>query len=93
MKPFSVLLAAALLAAASVSAAAETPIGAADAKALFEAKCSRCHPLDRATRKIKDHSGWQKTVERMKGYAAGAISDAEAQAIVEHLSRVRGSQP
>lgn len=75
------------------------PLGAAEgqnaadagtAKGVFESACSRCHPLDRALRKTKDRPGWQKTVERMKGYAAGSLSDAEAQTIVEYLSRVRG---
>jgi cytochrome c2 len=62
----------------------------ASSKGLFEAKCARCHPLDRALRKNKDRPGWQKTVERMKGYAAGTLADEEARTIIEYLSRVRG---
>lgn len=60
------------------------------AKSLFETHCSRCHPLDRALRKTKDRASWQKTVDRMKGYAGGTLGDPEAQLIVEYLGRVRG---
>ena len=73
---------------------APRPAGAAfdleQARKLFEAKCSACHPTERPLKKNKDRAGWEKTVARMKGYASGQISDADAQAIAEYLARVRG---
>lgn len=60
------------------------------ARQLFEAKCSQCHSLDRPLKKNKDRAGWERTVGRMKGYAGGAISEADAATIVEYLVRVRG---
>jgi mono/diheme cytochrome c family protein len=89
----SVALFPALVLGLSLGAAAlagQESFDADAAKKLFESKCAPCHPLDRTLRKTKDRPGWQKTVERMKGYAAGAIADAEAQTIVEYLSRARG---
>jgi mono/diheme cytochrome c family protein len=56
----------------------------------FEAKCSVCHPLDRPLRKNKGHAGWEKTVSRMKGYVSGQSNDADAHAIAEYLTRLRG---
>lgn len=63
---------------------------AAAAKALFEARCSLCHSVDRALKKSKDRPGWIKTVSRMRGYASGRITEAEADAIMEYLVRTRG---
>lgn len=75
---------------AAGAAAASASFDANAAKSLFETHCSRCHPLDRPLRKTKDRASWQKTVDRMKGYAGGTLGDPEAQMIVEYLSRVRG---
>ena len=75
-------------------ASAPHPVAAAvdleQARKLFEVKCSACHPLERPLKKNKDRAGWEKTVARMKGYAAGQISDADARAIAEYLTQVRG---
>ena len=80
-----------ILAVANTSA----PAGAFDqttAEKVFQSECSTCHPVDRALKKTKDRAGWEKSVERMKGYAGGLITDDEAGLIVEYLARVRGPQ-
>jgi len=59
-------------------------------KELFEKKCGVCHPLDRALSKSKDREGWAKTVTRMKETNGCAITDAEADAIVDYLASARG---
>lgn len=78
-------------------AAAQAPAARAfdleKARAVFEAKCSLCHVLDRPLKKNKDRAGWDKTVARMKGYAGDRITDADAAAIVEYLARTRGPKP
>jgi cytochrome c5 len=61
-----------------------------DPKALFEARCSMCHPLSRPLDKKKTAAEWRGTVMRMKGLAGGKISDAEAEAIIKYLSETRG---
>jgi cytochrome c5 len=61
-----------------------------DPKALFEARCSTCHPLSRPLEKKKTAAEWRETVLRMKEHAAGKISDAEAETIIKYLSETRG---
>jgi len=73
-------------------APALTPAGEkVDPKALFEARCSMCHPLSRPLEKKKTAAEWRETVLRMKGRAAGKISDAEAETIINYLSETRGA--
>jgi hypothetical protein len=60
------------------------------ARALFEAKCSTCHPLSRPLGKNKDLAGWTKTVTRMQQVNGCPITDAEGKAIVDYLVAVRG---
>jgi len=62
----------------------------ADPKALFEARCSMCHPLSRPLEKKKTAAEWRETVMRMKGLAGGKISDAEAEMIIKYLSETKG---
>lgn len=61
-----------------------------DVKALFEQKCSTCHPADRATSKKKDREGWEKTVLRMKNVNGCPITDEEAQAIIGYVTANHG---
>ncbi len=61
-----------------------------DAKALFEKRCSLCHPTSRPLSTTKGGEEWQKTVSRMKGYASGRISDKDAGVIIEYLTEIRG---
>lgn len=86
-------LLASILLMLAVSGFAEDKFDMEAARKLFEGKCSACHPLDRPLRKRKDPDGWRKTVERMKSYSAGRISDGEATVIAEYLSRARGAKP
>ncbi len=79
-----------LCAGAAVVAAAGGDFDIETARAVFEARCSRCHSLDRPLKKNKSRDGWKKTVYRMKRYAGGAISEDDAEQIVEYLVRVRG---
>ncbi len=79
-----------LWAAAALPAAASGDFDIEAARAVFEARCSRCHGLDRPLKKNKSREGWKKTVYRMKRYAGGAISESDAEQIVEYLVRVRG---
>jgi mono/diheme cytochrome c family protein len=58
-----------------------------DAKALFEKKCSACHSSDRPKSKKKTAEEWQTTVMRMKNVNGGAITDEEAQIILDYLTR------
>ena len=61
-----------------------------DAKALFEKRCSLCHPISRPLGKTKSSEEWEKTVMRMKGYADGRISDKDANIITVYLGEIRG---
>jgi len=59
-------------------------------KALFEAKCSVCHGLDRPLGQTKDRDGWTATVKRMQQSNGCRITDAEAREIIDHLVKIRG---
>ena len=61
-----------------------------EAKDLFEKRCSLCHPTSRPLSKTKSSAEWQKTVNRMKDYAKGRISDKDAAVIIEYLTETRG---
>jgi mono/diheme cytochrome c family protein len=70
--------------------AAPAATGAADGKALFEAKCSVCHGLDRATIRKETKEKWASIVKDMQGRKAEWISDADAAKIVEFLASQYG---
>ena len=61
-----------------------------DVKAIFEKRCSLCHPASRPLSTTKSGEEWKKTVNRMKGYAGDRISDKDAETIVEYLTEIRG---
>jgi cytochrome c5 len=61
-----------------------------DDKAVFEKRCSLCHPTSRPLGKTKSSEEWEKTVMRMKGYAGDRISDKDAKIIAGYLAEVRG---
>jgi len=69
-----------------------TPAGpqAGAGKALFEAKCSICHPLSRPLGETQDRAGWTADVTRMQKVNGCPITDEEAKAIVDYLVSVRG---
>ncbi|HVO83326.1 MAG TPA: c-type cytochrome [Syntrophobacteria bacterium] len=74
----------------SLTSASVPAADKADPKALFEARCSTCHPLSRPLGKKMTAAEWRETVMRMKGLAGGKISDAEAEAIIKYLNETRG---
>ncbi|GAB4284658.1 MAG: hypothetical protein Kow0092_39010 [Deferrisomatales bacterium] len=85
-----ILLLAALLAPARAGALGTAdPFDIRRARAVFESKCSLCHPLQRPLSKRKERRGWEHTVARMQRYAAGRITDEDAATVVEYLVRVR----
>ena len=61
-----------------------------DAKALFEKRCSLCHPTNRPLSKNKSGDEWRQTVTRMKNYAGDRISDEEVEIIIDYLTEIRG---
>lgn len=78
-------------AGAAVAAAGQEAALADDgAKALFEAKCSTCHPTSRPLGKTKDEAGWTATVKRMQQVNGCPITDEEAARIIAYLTRIRG---
>lgn len=86
------LAAAAFFLSATAYAATAAEFDLDGAKALFNSKCSMCHGVDRPMGKQKDKAGWEETVTRMKGKAAGAITEADAKTIIEYLSRTQGTK-
>ena len=73
------------LTSVSVAGAAEN-----DAEVLFEKRCSLCHPTSRPLGTSKTEEEWRQTVNRMKGLAAGKISDEEAEIIIKYLTEIKG---
>ncbi|UCG22066.1 MAG: hypothetical protein JSU80_05680 [Deltaproteobacteria bacterium] len=61
-----------------------------DAQALFEKRCSLCHPTSRPLSKNKSGDEWRQTVTRMKNYAGDRISDEEVEIIIDYLTEIRG---
>jgi mono/diheme cytochrome c family protein len=94
MKKMIILCAVALLliACASGPAVAPEPADPAlkTAKAVFEAKCSLCHGIDRPLGKNKTPGEWNETVTRMQKKAPDKITDADVKAIVAYLNAVQG---
>jgi len=76
--------------AAPAAAAPAAP--AADGKALFEAKCSVCHGVDRATARTETKEKWAGIVKEMQGKKADWISDADASKIVDFLALEHGKK-
>lgn len=65
--------------------AATQPGGAA----LLQARCTRCHTLDRVRQTPRTAGEWETIVARMRSKGA-QLSDAEAAALVEHLAQTFG---
>jgi hypothetical protein len=61
-----------------------------DAKSLFEQKCGTCHNSSRATTKSKTEEEWKTTVLRMKNVNGCRITDEEAKAIIDYLTKNHG---
>ncbi len=73
---------------AEVRKAADSP--ADPAKALFEAKCSICHPLSRPLGEHRDRAEWSKAVTRMQKVNGCPITDDEAKITIDYLVKIRG---
>jgi cytochrome c5 len=73
-----------------VETAPAGPPADAKTKALFEAKCSICHPLSRPLGKNKDRKGWTEDVTRMQKVNGCPITDEEARGIIDYLVTIRG---
>lgn len=57
----------------------------ADAKALFETKCSKCHPAAKAIEERRTEADWQKAVKMMQAKKPDWISAAEAAEITKYV--------
>jgi len=79
-------------AAPAAPAAAAPAAPAADGKTLFEARCSVCHGIDRATARTETKERWTSLVKEMQGKKADWISDADASKIVDYLSAEHGKK-
>ncbi|MBI4844719.1 MAG: photosystem P840 reaction-center cytochrome c-551 [Nitrospirae bacterium] len=91
MKLITAVFAVLMLSLPGISACADEK-AAVDAKALFEAKCSQCHSIDRPKSKKKTEAEWEKTVMRMKNQNGCDISDEEAKIIIKYLSETYGKE-
>ena len=60
------------------------------ASQLFEAKCSKCHSVERPKGKVKSREEWTATVKRMQAKSPGWYSDEEAETLIEYLSTTYG---
>jgi len=69
----------------SPAATAAPPDGAS----LLQARCTRCHTLDRVQQTPRTVSEWQTVVARMRSKGA-QLNDAEADALVQHLAQTFG---
>ncbi|HOP87002.1 MAG TPA: hypothetical protein PKZ54_11130 [Syntrophorhabdaceae bacterium] len=63
-----------------------------DAKEVFEKKCSACHNLNRTTSTQKTPDEWKTAVWRMKSKKNANITDEEAEAITDYLSKTYGKK-
>ena len=52
---------------------------------MLEARCTRCHSLERVQAASQTLAEWEATVERMRGKGA-ELTDAEAQVLVQFLA-------
>ncbi len=55
------------------------------AKAILQARCTRCHSLDRVDRARYDLAGWKGTIDRMISHGA-KLTDKEKGALADHLA-------
>ena len=58
-----------------------------DGAALVKERCTQCHDLMRVERRAgQDRAWWERTVERMEGKRTDLLSDAERNAVLDHLA-------
>jgi len=60
---------------------------------LFEAKCSKCHTLERALIAAKDRTAWKKTILEMERKEGSGITEDDVKKLVEyHVERQKREQ-
>ena len=62
----------------------------ASPKELFEARCSKCHQLDKALSRTMSPDEWRAVVNKMKDKWFSGISDEDAAIIADYLIETRG---
>jgi cytochrome c5 len=75
--------------AAQETPAADTPPAGATGGELVQERCTGCHSLERVTSAHKTEAEWEATVERMRDNGA-QLTDAEAQTVIDYLSKTYG---
>jgi cytochrome c5 len=71
--------------------AASTGNSSTDGQALVGRLCNRCHPIDRVEAANHDRAGWTATVGRMRSHGL-QVSDSQAAAIADYLTKLDGGQ-
>jgi mono/diheme cytochrome c family protein len=64
----------------------------AGSKALFEQRCSECHPLEKPLAYRADREEWGKIVNKMRWKSFFKISKEEVEIIADYMSRIRGPE-
>ncbi|UCD30914.1 MAG: hypothetical protein JSV38_08800 [Desulfobacterales bacterium] len=59
-----------------------------EGKALFEAKCGTCHPLDYSFQETNNLAEWNKITKTMARYSEGKITEKEAKKIAKYLANI-----
>ncbi|MBC7259356.1 MAG: hypothetical protein H5T65_08915 [Chloroflexi bacterium] len=60
-----------------------------DGASLLQARCTRCHALDRVRQTPRTANEWQTVIARMRSHGA-QLNDVEAEALVQHLAQTYG---
>ena len=60
-------------------------------KELFEARCSKCHKLDKVLNRTMSAEQWRTVVDKMKDKWFSGISDEEAGIIADYLGKTRSN--
>jgi hypothetical protein len=85
-RPALVLSLPVLLAAAMVVGGCAGQAPSSDGAGLLVAKCSGCHPADRAQAEKRDRAAWTATIDRMIGHGA-SLTDQEKATLIDYLSQ------
>ena len=89
--PLLITLAALTLVLAPAQSQAQAQDQAA-AKALFEKRCSECHPLEKPLGFRADREEWGKIVNKMRWKSFFKISKDEVEIIADYLAVIRAPE-